>query len=118
MSQAERTNLVYYTYLTNKSKPMWIDIASTVLVVTLVLGVLVFATRAINGYLNNDATTLQNGYLFVQKGKKPIFFSDHVGANIWIKQCNWAEMFWEVYAICDGEVKHLGNSKDLILSAL
>ena len=97
---------------------MWIDIISTVVVVCLALTALSFGARAINCYLNSSATTLQDGYLFVQKGKKPIFFSDHAGANIWIKQCNWAEVFWEVYAICDGQVKHLGNSKDLILGAI
>ena len=97
---------------------MWIDIISTVLVVCLALTALSFGARAINRYLNSNATTLQNGYLFVQKGKNPIFFSDHAGANIWIKQCNWAEVFWEVYAICDGQVKHLGNSRDLILGAI
>lgn len=97
---------------------MWIDVASTVLVVMLVLLALVFAAKAINGYLNSDATTLQNGYLFVQKDKKPIFFGDHIGANIWIRRCNLAGVSWSVYAICDGEVKLLGNSKDLILANL
>lgn len=97
---------------------MWIDIISAVIVISLVLLFLTISAGAINKRLNSNATTLQNGYLFVQKGKNPIFFSDHAGANIWIKQCNWAEVFWEVYAICDGQVKHLGNSKDLILGAI
>jgi len=98
---------------------MWIDIVSIVVVVFLALVALTLGARAINCYLKSSATTLQNGgYLFVKEGKNPIFFSDYAGANTWIKQCNRAEVFWEVYAICDGQVKHLGHSKDLILGAI
>lgn len=97
---------------------MWIDIISIVVVVFLALVALTFGARAINRYLKSSATTLQNGgYLFIKEGKNPIFFSDHAGANSWIKQCKQAEVFWDVYAISDGQVKHLGNSKDLILKA-
>lgn len=97
---------------------MWLDIIISVVVVAGVIAACYYISSAFKRVLNSSSTVLQNGYLFVQKGKKPIFFSDHIGANIWIKQCSWAEMFWDVYAVCDGEVKHLGNSKDLILSAL
>lgn len=97
---------------------MWLDIIISAVVLTGIIAGCCYISSLVKRALNSSSTVLQNGYLFVQRGKSPIFFSDHKGANIWIKECNWAEVYWEVYAIYDGQVKHLGNSKDLILSAL
>jgi len=97
---------------------MWLDIIISVVVVAGVIAACYYISSAFKRALNSSSTVLQNGYLFVHQSKKSIFFSDHVGANIWIKECSWAEVYWDVYALCDGQVKYLGNSKDLILSAL
>jgi len=96
-------------------EPIWIDALITIIAVTITLLVLVVVARGINHYLNKRTIALQDGYLFLQKGKRPIFFTDHIDANIWIKECSWAEVYWEVYSILDGEIKYLGNSRELTL---
>jgi hypothetical protein len=53
--------------------------------------------------------------LLVKSGRKPIFFSDVKAADAFVKKCSQVRIFWEVYIIDDGEVRHLGSSEKLIL---
>jgi hypothetical protein len=97
---------------------MILDIIMTVVVLLFVIALCYIVTTAFKSLFKSDSIVLSNGYLFAKEGKRPIYFTDNIAANFFIKECNWAEVYWDVYAICNGEVKHVGLSKDLILAAL
>jgi len=91
-------------------------ILTTVGIITLLFAIIAITLYLLRNFIRPTATTLlckNNGMLLVESGRKPIFFSDVKAADVFIKKCKLAGVFWEIYTIDDGEVKHLGSSEKL-----
>ena len=91
-------------------------ILATVGIITLLFAIIAITLYLLGKTIRPTATTLlcrDKGMLLVKSGRKPIFFSDVKAADAFIKKCKPAGVFWEIYTIDDGEVKHLGSSEKL-----
>ena len=91
-------------------------ILTTVGIITLLFAIIAITLYLLGKTIRPTATTLlckNNGMLLVKSGRKPIFFSDEKAADAFLKKCKPAGVFWEIYTIDDGEVKHLGSSEKL-----
>ena len=91
-------------------------ILTTVGIITLLFAIIAITLYLLQKFIRPTATTLlcrDKGMLLVKSGRKPIFFSDEKAANAFLKKCNPVRVFWEVYIIDDGEVRHLGSSEKI-----
>ena len=91
-------------------------ILATVGIITLLFAIIAITLYLLRKFIRPTATTLlcrDKGMLLVKSGRKPIFFSDVKAADAFVKKCSPSRIFWEVYIIDDGEVRHLGSSEKI-----
>ena len=92
-------------------------ILTTVGIITLLFTTIAITLYLLRKFIRPTATTLlcKGKGIILSKTRNPelIFFSELKAANDFLEKCNHDGVYWEVYIIDDGEVRHLGSSEKI-----